>query len=123
VSSYGLKKIFYFDDAIGIIDLKFTMNDGETVQGGTKECVKEIDHKDLRRIVVTFFADEDYISFIKFVYKNGSISQIGLESTYKLGRVETFELHEGEQLLGCEMDHSSSSVYGLTWVVWRPPKV
>ena len=39
----------------------------------------------------------------------------------KKGRVETLTLDAGEELLGCKLHHSEETIFGVTWIKWRPP--
>jgi hypothetical protein len=80
IASYRLMKINYESGyGYGIIDLKFTMSDGETVTGGKYACAsEEINPADIREIEVAFTKQENRIYYIKFTYRNGTTKKIGL---------------------------------------------
>ena len=35
------------------------------------------------------------------------------------GRSETFEIADDEQLIGCELYHTSFDFLGVTWIKWK----
>jgi len=76
----------------------------------------------IRKIDTIFTKDERNLHHIVFTYGDGAKGVIGDFSREEdPGRRETFKLEDGEQLLGCELDHSKQMTFGVTWIVWLPP--
>lgn len=103
-----------------LVDMRITTADGQTMQAGSQPCksCQMIVKRDVASIEVAFTRDENWIKYIRFYYRDGSIGKLGFKTEDY--RVERFQLQAGEQLLGVELDVSQNFVQGVTWIVWSP---
>lgn len=84
----------------------------------------------ITKVDIAFCRDENFLHSV--IFHGDTILQIGRSDDLvdmwgfgedgKKGRVETMVLGEGEELLGCKFHHSEESVFGMTWIKWRPPR-
>ena len=61
--------------------------------------------------------EENYIGQITFYGKNGILFKMGGDS-YATGRRETFDIADNERLIGCEFDHGTYYLLGVTFLKW-----
>ena len=69
-------------------------------------------------------ANEHIINRVQFYDKNNQLLFSPTCYPSNLGRTVTFQLDEGEELLGCEMDlDTSKNIRGITWLTWNRSKI
>ena len=102
------------------------MNNNTMITGGKLDVAKKNYQlpEDLTKIDVCFRRNEKNLHSIVFYSKDGSKLVVGIseEQDMKLinkqvkkGRVETFMIKDGEELIGCELHHSLEQTFGITW--------
>jgi hypothetical protein len=110
--------------------LFITLIDGQTCRAGTKYfwCESHIfdPFKKITRVEVIINKDEDLIIRINFYSGKETLVKVGTfdnsyVETFGL-RVESFEIADDEQLIGCKLDEgqvggcNSLSLFGVTWL-------
>lgn len=103
--------------------MKLTLSDGQSLVGGVLSCDTVRIPTDLKQIIVAFRECERSILYLKFIAGDNTVTQVGKEyEPIKAGRLESFDLEPGEQLLGCHLHTGYGFTYGVTWIKWRPPQ-
>ena len=109
-------------DNNGIYGLEFTLGDGKTIKAG-KTCDKTFHlPESLYRIETIMANDEKDIYQMKFFGRSGVFTLGKDNSSHGPGRVETFNLDAGEELIGCKMHYETTHnlLRGVEWIKWRP---
>ena len=103
--------------------LGFTLTDEQSCKTGTYRDIKD-SHvfnptKKITKIDCIIDNNEDWIIRINFYSGQERLVTVGLsdEDVEDFGgRVETFEIADYEQLIGCELYHSKLYFAGITWL-------
>jgi len=121
-----VKTIKYTSDkGSKVIGFEMTLGDGTRIKAGRETTSTVQLPENLYKIETILTTDENEIYQIKFSGSSGVIT-IGKTDTtgkYGPGRVETFNLAEGEELIGSKLYYETAwtELRGLEWIKWRPP--
>ena len=114
----------------GIVDVKFGLSDGQSLQGGFEKCVHSVPNpRNLRSIEAVFNTAEYGYCFLIFTDREGNELKVGrFNKMYNEteGRRLKIEFEEGEQLLGCALyceKDKKSLVRGIQFLKWTPPQL
>jgi hypothetical protein len=109
-----------------------SMNNGQKLIGAFGLCANKCDQtvdlpEGLAMITVYFTKDEQWLH--SMIFYGATTVYVGCKrdddikrtTDNRRGRFASFELEEGEELLGCELHYEKRGTFGVTWIKWRPP--
>jgi hypothetical protein len=104
------------------IGLAMTLGDGTTVSAGRTVTSTAQLPENLYKIETIITNDEYDIYQIKF-YGSSGVVTIGNNNSLGPGRVETFNLAAGEELIAWKLywDNTWTVSRGIEWIKWSPP--
>jgi hypothetical protein len=100
-----------------------TLGDGTTIKAGQTATSTVQLPENLYKIETIITKDEYDIYQMKFYGSSGVVTIGNTNSSLGPGRVETFNLAAGEELIGCELywDTTWTVSRGIEWIRWRRP--
>jgi hypothetical protein len=99
----------------------FTLNDGSSCKVGTNNFNNSWELPEtlkLTKIEVVLSSPNPHIGQIVFHDKSGIVKKLGSDQ-YANGTKEVFELAENERWIGCELEHSTAYLMGITLLKWK----
>ena len=112
----SITKVQWTQDNVHV--LGFTLSDGQTCKAGTYDYNGNFDFPADKKIVkVEVIKHSNYIGQIIFYSKEGVLSKLGSDS-YATGARDTFLIGDNERLIGCELEHGTNYLMGVTFMKW-----